>query len=266
MEIFGVINIYLNGGKVQILIPILISTIAGLSTVIGGLVVFLKIKPKQIDKFITFCLSFSLSVMICVSITDLIPFPSRVVVERLGIILGAIILIVVFSLGVFIVTIVNEKLEKISHQSSNLYKIGVLSMIALMLHNFPEGIATFMSAYQDINLGINLGFAIMMHNIPEGISIAVPIYYSTGSKKKALKTTFISGLAEPLGAIIAFIFLSKYINELTIALILILVAGIMITLAINKLLPAALEYNKDRYIYLGMIAGAIIMIINHFFL
>ena len=250
----------------QIIIPILISTIAGLSTVIGGLVVFLNIKQEKIDEFITFCLSFSLSVMICISITDLIPSPSRVVVSRYGLLLGSIILIGVFLLGMFIVNVVNKKIEEISNRSSNLYKVGILSMIALMLHNFPEGIATFMSAYQDINLGINLGFAIMMHNIPEGISIAVPIYYSTGSKKKALKTTFISGLAEPLGAIIAFIFLSKYINELTIALILILVAGIMITLAINKLLPAALEYNKDRYIYLGMIAGAIIMIINHFFL
>ena len=186
--------------------------------------------------------------------------------SRYGLLLGSIILIGVFLLGMFIVNVVNKKIEEISNRSSNLYKVGILSMIALMLHNFPEGIATFMSAYQDINLGINLGFAIMMHNIPEGISIAVPIYYSTGSKKKALKNTFISGLAEPIGAIVAFIFLSKYINELSIALILILVAGIMITLAINKLLPEALNYNKDRYIYLGMITGAIIMIINHFFL
>lgn len=250
----------------QIIIPILISTIAGLSTVIGGLVVFLNIKQEKIDEFITFCLSFSLSVMICISITDLIPSPSRVVVSRYGLLLGSIILIGVFLLGMFIVNVVNKKIEEISNRSSNLYKVGILSMIALMLHNFPEGIATFMSAYQDINLGINLGFAIMMHNIPEGISIAVPIYYSTGSKKKALKNTFVSGLAEPIGAIVAFIFLSKYINELSIALILILVAGIMITLAINKLLPEALNYNKDRYIYLGMITGAIIMIINHFFL
>lgn len=250
----------------QIIIPILISTIAGLSTVIGGLVVFLNIKQEKIDEFITFCLSFSLSIMICISITDLIPSPSRVVVSRYGLLLGSIILIGVFLLGMFIVNVVNKKIEEISNRSSNLYKVGILSMIALMLHNFPEGIATYMSAYQDINLGINLGFAIMMHNIPEGISIAVPIYYSTGSKKKALKNTFISGLAEPIGAIVAFIFLSKYINELSIALILILVAGIMITLAINKLLPEALNYNKDRYIYLGMITGAIIMIINHFFL
>lgn len=227
---------------------------------------FLNIKQEKIDEFITFCLSFSLSVMICISITDLIPSPSRVVVSRYGLLLGSIILIGVFLLGMFIVNVVNKKIEEISNRSSNLYKVGILSMIALMLHNFPEGIATFMSAYQDINLGINLGFAIMMHNIPEGISIAVPIYYSTGSKKKALKNTFVSGLAEPIGAIVAFIFLSKYINELSIALILILVAGIMITLAINKLLPEALNYNKDRYIYLGMITGAIIMIINHFFL
>lgn len=250
----------------KVLIPILISTIAGLSTVIGGLVVFLKIKKEKINEFITFCLSFSLSVMICISITDLIPNPSRVVVVNYGLIFGSFLAVCVFILGILLVTLINNKIDKISNRSSNLYKVGILSMIALMLHNFPEGIATFMSAYQDVNLGIKLGIAIMMHNIPEGISIAVPIYYSTGSKSKSLKHTFISGLAEPLGALLAFVFLSKYINDVSIAFILIFVAGIMITLAINKLLPEALNYKKDKYIYLGLIAGAVVMIINHFFI
>lgn len=142
--------------------------------------------------------------------------------------------------------------------------MGILSMLALMLHNLPEGIATFMSAYQDMSLGISLGIAIMMHNIPEGISIAVPIYYATSKKSSAIKKTFISGLAEPLGAILAYIFLSKYITNELISIVLIFVAGIMISLSINELLPQAMEYKENKYIYLGLIVGVGVILIQHF--
>ena len=102
----------------------------------------------------------------------------------------------------------------------------------------------------------------MLHNIPEGISIAVPIYYATGRKKLAIKKAFISGLAEPLGAILAFIFLHNYINELFISIILLLVAGIMISLSINEILPQALKYNENKYIIIGFVLGTVLMIIN----
>ena len=135
-----------------------------------------------------------------------------------------------------------------------------------MIHNFPEGIATFISSIQDISLGFKLSLAIMFHNIPEGISIAVPIYYATKSKKKALFNTFISGLAEPLGALLAFIFLKRYITTYMIDIILLFVAGIMITLAIEEMLPKALSYNHHKYIYLGLFTGIILILINHFLL
>jgi ZIP family zinc transporter len=152
-------------------------------------------------------------------------------------------------LGSLTINFVNKKIKCVN-KNSNLYRVGILSMIALMVHNFPEGIATFMTTYKDIYLGIHLSFAIMMHNIPEGISIAIPIYYSTRSKKRAITNTLLSGLAEPLGAILAFVLFKNFINDITISIVLIFVAGIMITLSINEMLPEVLKYKKISILYL----------------
>lgn len=135
-------------------------------------------------------------------------------------------------------------------------------MIALMIHNFPEGIATFMASYNDISTGISLGIAIMLHNIPEGISIAVPVYYATGNKKRGLFLTLISGLAEPLGAFVSYILLKNYINDVTISLVLILVAGIMMSLAIDEMIPEVNKYNNKVTSIFGMILGLILVLIN----
>ena len=104
----------------------------------------------------------------------------------------------------------------------------------------------------------------MFHNIPEGIAIAVPIYYGTGSKRKAITRTLLSGLSEPLGALLAYIVLSKYITEITISVILLFVAGIMITISIHKMLPASLKYNSNKYIYIGLGVGMLLIIFNAF--
>ena len=130
-------------------------------------------------------------------------------------------------------------------------------MIALMIHNFPEGIATFMASYNGISTGISLGIAIMLHNIPEGISIAVPVYYATGSKKRGLFLTLVSGLAEPLGAFVSYILLKNYIN-----LVLILVAGIMMSLAIDEMIPEVNKYNNKVISIIGMILGLVLVLIN----
>lgn len=246
----------------KIIYPLLISTIAGLSTVLGTIVIFFKISKQNITKFITFCLSFSLSVMICISITDLIPNSTFIILKKYSLLKGISICFISFLIGIISVSIINRKIRE-EKVGDNLYRVGVLSMLALMLHNLPEGIATFMSAYKDLNLGISLGIAIMLHNIPEGISIAVPIYYSTHSKAKAIKMALLSGVAEPIGALLAFIFLSKYINDELISIVLLFVAGIMITLSINELLPEAIKYKKNKYIIIGLISGALIMFINN---
>lgn len=243
----------------NILIPLIISTFAGLSTFLGGLVVFFKFKDRE--GFITFALSFSLSVMISISVLDLIPESAKILVEAYGVAWSLILGIAVFVLGRLLVIKANNRLTLLS-KKNNLYRVGILSMIALMIHNFPEGVATFMTAYNDIYMGISLGIAIMLHNIPEGISISVPIYYATGSKKRGVVYSLISGLAEPLGAIMAYLLLKNFINDVTIAIVLIFVAGIMISLAIEEMLPESNKYNKKRESVIGLLIGVILVLIN----
>ena len=150
--------------------------------------------------------------------------------------------------------------------SGNLYRVGFVSMIAMMLHNFPEGVATFVSGYQSTSLGIYIAMAIALHNIPEGISIAMPIYYSTGSKSKAFKYTFISGMAEPIGALLAFLFLKPFINEVILSVIFALVAGIMLYIAFQELIPESRVYGYNRLYIFSVILGICIIPISHIFI
>lgn len=149
----------------NIWIALLISSLAGLSTLIGGLVVFAKFKDRE--GFISFALSFSLSVMISISVFDLIPESVKSLYEIYGMAWTIILGVSVFVCGKLMVKAINTKIDKYK-KKNNLYRVGILSMIALMIHNFPEGIATFMTAYSDLSMGISLGIAIMLHNIPEG--------------------------------------------------------------------------------------------------
>lgn len=246
----------------EIIGALLVSTIAGCSTVLGSLVIFFKFKEKAITKFITFALSFSLAIMIGISITDLIPESTYIILSHFGVGEGIVYSFLAFLVGVILIHIIQKIIKKSEIKKSDLYKLGILNMLALIIHNFPEGIATFMSSYKDLSLGIKLAIAITLHNIPEGISIAVPIYYATGSKKEAIFKTFLSGIAEPIGAIIAYIFLSKYITNTLISFILVLVGGIMITLAIEGIFPKAKEYKLDKYLVLGLLVGFGLIMFN----
>lgn len=248
----------------EIIRALLVSTIAGLSTVIGGLVIFFRFKDKNINKFITASLAFSLAIMIGISITDLIPESTYVLLSSYGISRGIFYSILAFIIGVVLIKILNKLITRAEANKNDLYKLGILNMLALILHNLPEGIATFMSSYKDMTMGIKLSIAIAFHNIPEGISIAVPIYYATGSKKNALLKTFLSGIAEPIGALLAYLFLSRYITDSLISLILILVGGIMITLSIEGILPKAKNYNLNKFLYIGLIIGFGLVLFNYF--
>ena len=216
----------------EIIGPLIISTIAGLSTLIGAIPIFFNIKEKNLNKFISFCLSFSIAIMISISIFDLIPTSFFEIVNFYGIGKTFIILFIAFIVSNIIITFLSSLVEKES-KGIDLYKLGILNMIVLILHNLPEG-----------------------------ISIAVPIYYATGSRKKAIKSTLISGLSEPLGAILAYVFLKKFVSELMISIVLIVVAGLMITLSIQEMLPRALKYKENKWIYLGLVIGTVLVIIN----
>lgn len=250
----------------KLIAALLISTVAGFATLFGGLLSYLKISKNNINKFITFCLSFSLAIMLSLSIFELIPETFINLTKEYSLSTTLLIITIIFLVGVGVILLLNKVISKLSSNTNNLYKLGILNMIALMAHNLPEGIATFMSSYNDISLGIKIAIAIMLHNIPEGISIAIPIYYATKSRKKALKMTAISSLAEPLGAILCYLFLKNSINDISIGIILTLVAGIMVTLSIHELLPEAKKYNEEKILSIGIISGVIIMVVNIFLL
>ena len=248
------------------LIAFLLTFIAGFSTMLGVLVIY--IKSKDHNKIIMASLSFAAGVMITVSITDLIPESILLLGNNLKNSTTIIISILAIVLGIIISMIIDYYLpdKPISNtKDKSLFKVGIISMIAIILHNLPEGIATFVATSSDVKLGISLTLAIAMHNIPEGISISVPIYYSTGSKKKAIFYTLISALSEPLGALLAFIFLKSFINDTILGILFSLIAGIMLQISFCELLPTAGKYDNKKYLFIFFTISVIFMLLKFLF-
>lgn len=232
----------------------LITTIAGLSTLLGIIPIF--IKYKNTNNIINISLSFASGVMLSVSIFSLLPESIELLSKKYNY-LGIILLTIIFTLiGILIASTLDKIFKKIDNK---LYKLGIINCLALIIHNIPEGILTFSTTTTNISLGITLALSIMFHNIPEGISISIPIYYSTKSKLKAFIYTFISGISELLGAIITYIFLFKFINITFISITLTLTFGIMSYISIFELLPNAISYNNRKVTLIAFILGFIFM-------
>ena len=241
------------------ILPFLLCLIAGLSTLLGSLFIFIKGNKNNIIKY---ALAFASGVMLSVSIFDLIPesltmFQSTTKNSIFSNIVFFIIIGLIIPL--FIDKILPNKLD----QNSKLYKLGIFAMIAIIIHNIPEGIATYISSKTNIKLGISITIAIAMHNIPEGISIAMPVYYATKNKKKAIGLTFISGMSEPLGAFLAFIFLKPIINDTIMGALFAIIAGIMAYISIIELLPTALQYKEKKKTIISFLIGILFMYVNH---
>lgn len=232
-----------------------VTSIAGLSTLIGMIPIFIKF--KNTNKLISISLSFAAGVMASVSIFSLIPESFELFRITYRLIPTIILLLLFFLLGILLASIIDKIFKQIDNK---LYKIGIINTLALMIHNIPEGILTFSTTTTNISLGITLALSIMCHNIPEGISISVPIYYSTKSRLKAFFYTAISGFSEILGAFITYLFLYKYIDNNFIGVILSLTTGIMIYISLFELMPNSLEYNYKKNSYLAFIVGFIFMI------
>ena len=238
----------------------LLTSLAGLSTMIGVIPIFIKLKNK--DKIIASSLSFASGVMFCVSIIDLIPESMDMLKKYYtGLTLIGIIFLFII-LGIITSSLIDKYLPTTNYES--LYKVGIISMLAIILHNIPEGIATFISTTKDTSLGISLATSIALHNIPEGISIAIPIYYSTKSKFKALGYTFISALSEPLGAILTYLFLLPFINDILLGLLFSFIAGIMLQISLTELLPESLSYNYKNNTKIFFIIGILFMLLKIF--
>ncbi len=232
-----------------------ISLLAGLSTMIGSLIILI---PKFNYKYLTFSLAFSMIIMIGISLFDLIPNAYPLIYERYHYFSLIIIMILLIS-SYIIIKLINKINIK---EKGSLYNLGIISMIVLILHNLPEGIITFLTSYLNKGLGIKLGIAIALHNIPEGITIAMPIYYAKKSRGKALLKTLYASLAEPTGAILAYLLIGKYITNYIIAILFIIVAGLMISLSIEEIVPKINNYYHKKSIITGILVGVIILFIS----
>lgn len=239
-----------------------ITSLAGLSTLVGMIVLFFS--KNNSKKIIVSSLSFAAGVMICVSIIDLIPESFTLLKTSYNSFISFLILGIFFCIGVLLSMTIDKNMPDNQKYNSKLFKVGIISMLAIILHNIPEGIATFLASSINSELGISLAIAIAMHNIPEGISISVPIYYSTKSKKKAFLYTFISALSEPFGALIAFLFLRNFVSDIFMSILFAIIGGIMIHISFYELLKEANSYNDKKRLLIFLLIGIIFMSVNHF--
>lgn len=251
-----------------------ITLIAGLSTGIGSIISFFAKKTNK--NLLTFSLGLSAGVMIYISFMEILPESFEMVYAEKGR-MGSWLVLVLFFAGIFLslfidkmvpesknpheIRLVERMTEEVKKQK--LHRLGIATAIAITIHNFPEGIATFMAAYADLEIGIPVAIAVSIHNIPEGIAVAVPIYYATGSRKKAFLWSLLSGLAEPLGAIIAFLVLMPFFTTTLLGLVLAAVAGIMVFISFDELLPGAKEHGDNHHVATyGVFVGIAIMAIT----
>ncbi|MDU5105380.1 zinc transporter ZupT [Clostridium sp.] len=260
----------------NVVLAFLITLFAGLATGIGSLIAFLAKSTNK--KFLSVSLGFSAGVMIYVSMVEIFVKAKDSLVLARGEKLGNWITVISFFLGMLLIAIIDKFVpsrenphevrlipsEEAEEEKSRLglLRTGVFTAIAIAIHNFPEGLATFVSALNDMKIAIPIAIAIAIHNIPEGISVSVPIYFATGDKKKAFIYSFLSGMAEPVGAIFGYVLLRNFFNDLSFGIIFAMVAGIMVFISLDELLPAAKEYGEHHLSIYGLILGMIVMAVS----
>lgn len=252
---------------------------AGLATGIGSILAFFTSHTNT--KFLSVTLGFSAGVMIYVSMVEIFVKAKVALVDSLGIGLGNWLTVGGFFAGMLLIASIDKFIPKQSNphelkkvedmtrggststgEKPDLLKMGTFTALAIGIHNFPEGIATFTSALQDPALGIAIAVAIAIHNIPEGIAVSVPVYFATGDKKRAFKLSFLSGLSEPVGALAAYLFLMPFLNEIMFGIIFAAVAGIMVFISLDELLPAAKRYDEAHLSIYGLIGGMAVMALS----
>lgn len=274
----------------NVLLSFGLTVLVGLTMGVGSIMSFIVSNTHK--KLLAISLSFAAGIMIYVSFMEMLPEGIHLIEGYLGD-KGNIIAISWFFGGMFLSAII-EKLVHVfagdyhdhhhghSHDHDHeedhhnhdheqeevhhLSKLGIMSAVAIGVHNLPEGLALFTAGIKDIKLALPIAAAVIIHNIPLSIAISVPIYYSTGSKKKAFLYTTMVGLCQPLGAIIGYVLLSKHFNDLLFGILFSVVAGIMVFVSLDELLPASQKYEDHHISVYGAIAGMIVMAISLSFL
>lgn len=247
-------------------LALLLTTIAGLSTGIGSVIAYFIKKPKM--SYLCFSLGLSAGVMFYVSFVELLP---DAIID-----IGEIWALYAFFAGIIIIGLIDflipdfenphhykdaDTLKK-DKTDKKLMRVGIMAAFAIAIHNFPEGLATFGTTLSNVKLGLLITFAIAIHNIPEGISVSMPIYYATKDKKKAFIYSFLSGLSEPLGALIGLAILLPFLSDWLLGFLLAFVAGIMVYISADELLPAAHRYGHGHCAIIGLILGMFIMALS----
>lgn len=259
----------------SVLIALSLTLLAGLATGIGSVIAFFAKTTNT--KFLSVALGFSAGVMIYVSMIEIFVKAKDSLIHALGETAGNWATVGGFFGGMILIALIDKlipkqenpheikKVEEMadgSNKDPNLLKLGTFTALAIGIHNFPEGIATFASSLQDPSLGVAIAIAIAIHNIPEGIAVSVPVYFASGSKKKAFKLSFASGLSEPIGAIAAYFVLMPFLNDILFGIIFAAVAGIMVFISLDELLPAAKQYDEAHLSIYGLISGMAVMAIS----
>ena len=247
----------------NVLYAFILSFLAGISTVIGALVILFD--KKKNNKTVVISLSFAAGVMMCVSLTDLLPNSFGMISSSNALFPKIILSLIFMTFGIIISMLIDKYLPDNSENTDNkgLYKIGIISMVAIILHNIPEGIATFITSTNNLKLGLTITIAIALHNIPEGISIAVPIYHATNNKLKAFLYALLSGMSEVIGSILAYLFLSPLITDHIMAALYAIIAGIMIHISVYELIPGAYKESTLKSVLKYFLIGFGVMILSH---
>ncbi len=253
-----------------------LTLIAGLATGIGSVMVLVTKSTNK--KLLSFTLGLSAGVMLYVSFVEIFQKAIESLVDVYGERNGNIYAVLGFFVGIGVIALIDKFMPKMGNpheihtveemdgkseeHKSNLMRMGVFTALAIGIHNFPEGLATFISALDNPETGIMITVAIAIHNIPEGIAVAVPIFYATNSRKKAFKLSFLSGISEPIGALIGYIFFISFLGEEAFGFIFALVAGIMVYISLDELLPAAKEFGEHHIAMWGLISGFAVMAVS----
>ena len=256
----------------NILLAFTLTAMAGLSTGIGSALAFFTKRTNR--AFLSAALGFSAGVMIYVSFIEIFTTAKDALVEVHGDLVGVWATVGAFFCGILIIGLIDrvipsyenphearsiEEMQQSVAQEARLMRMGVFTALAIGIHNFPEGLATFFACLSEPAIGIAITFAIAIHNIPEGISVSVPIYFATGNKRKAFWLSFLSGVSEPLGALIGYTILKPFFSETVFGLLFAAVAGIMVFISLDQLLPTAREYGGGHMAIYGLIAGMAVM-------
>ena len=256
---------------------------AGLATGVGSALAFFAKRTNM--KFLSTALGFSAGVMLYVSFVEIF-FKAKIeLIASLGEVTGTWVTVGAFFGGIALIGIIDKlvpnyenphelhSIEEMdqglknlpqneAHDFGKLKRMGLFTALAIGIHNFPEGLATFTATLTDPNLGIAIAVAVAIHNIPEGIAVSVPIYYATGSRLKAFKLSFLSGLAEPVGALVGYLLLMPFFSPTVFGILFASVAGIMVFISLDELLPSAEEYGEHHLTIIGVIAGMAVMAIS----